>query len=69
MRLRWGTVSTLVTEHLHMKTFRAVAMYFDAEISEGFGSTKREAIREAVSQIGAMYPREEVTFEIHVEDL
>jgi len=52
-----------------MTTYRAVAMYFDAEISEGFGNTKREAIREAAEQIGGMYPREDVRFEIHAEEM
>lgn len=52
-----------------MKTYRAVALYFDAELSEGFGSTKREAIAEARSGVCDMYPRDEVTFEIHEEQL
>jgi hypothetical protein len=49
--------------------YRAVAMYFDAEISEGFGNTKRDAIADARSQVGGMYPREDVTFEIHAEEI
>lgn len=52
-----------------MTTYRAVAMYFDAEISEGFGSTRREAIRDAREQVSEMYPREDVTFEIHAEEM
>lgn len=52
-----------------MKTYRAVAMYMDAEISEGFGSTRNEAISEARSEVGAMYPIEDVTFELHTEDM
>jgi hypothetical protein len=52
-----------------MKTYRAVALYFDAELSEGFGSTKNEAISEARAQVGGMYPIEDVTFDTYEEAL
>lgn len=50
-----------------MKTYRVVAMYQDAEIAEGFGSSKQAAVRDAQEQICSMYPREEIRFLVYVE--
>ena len=49
--------------------YRAVAMYGDAEISEGSGMTKRDAMADAQAQVSEMYPREDIRFELHEERL
>lgn len=50
-----------------MKTYRAVALYHDAEIAEGYGNTSIDAIDDATAQIGPMYPIDDVRFEIYAE--
>ena len=50
-------------------SYRAVATYEGAEIAEGFGSTQREAIADARSQIGPMYQGLPIVYEIHAERL
>lgn len=53
-----------------MKTYRAVALYMqDAEVAEGYGSSRKAAIADAKEQIGPMYPLDDITFQIHVETL
>jgi len=47
--------------------YRAVALYQDAEIAEGSGTTRRDAIADACEQISSIYPREDVRFEIYPE--
>jgi len=47
--------------------YRAVAMYQDAEISEGYGHTKNDALADAKSQISPMYPSEDITFTFYPE--
>jgi len=51
-------------------TYRAVALYQgNEELSEGFGSSKSDAIAEAREGIPSIYPREDVTFDIYEEAL
>ncbi len=52
-----------------MTTYRVVALYFDAEIAEGYGLTLTEATEDVRSRIPDIYPSEDVTFETHREVL
>lgn len=49
--------------------YRVVAMYLDAEISEGFGYTLADAKTDAREQIPDIYPLEDVTFTTYRENM
>lgn len=48
--------------------YRVVALYHDAEVSEGTGATQAEAMADANEQAPSIYPLEDLRYETHTED-